>query len=165
MNIDIPSELKSYYIQPSKPTIDLITAIINSIGFEEYIKEQLEYFLNCTKVWKTGQRPVMTTYINYSYEISNTLVAIDLLANGDYKSYCIKLLLDRHKANLEFEANNPYDYKPIKVKQSNPRRKENEQLTIEGLDIKPKKETKAERKLKESAIKLNKLSFNLKPAQ
>lgn len=161
--MEIPKELKPYYIKPTKKDIDFVKSVVNKIGFEEYFENQYEVFLDCTKVWKTGQRPVMTTYVTYKYEISNTLEMIKEYAED--KDKYIKMLLDLHNRNLYFEANNPYDYKPTKVKQSNPRRKENKQLTIEGLDNKPKKETKAERKLKESAIKLNKLSFNLKPAQ
>ena len=36
---------------------------------------------------------------------------------------------------------------------------------MDGIDVKPKKETAAERKLKQTALKLNKLSFNIEPAQ
>lgn len=163
MDIVIPEELTNYYIKPTDTTIKLIKSIVERVGFDKYFEDQLTCFLDCTKVWKTGQRPVMTNYVTYSYEISNTLTAIDLFVEGN-KEYCLKVLLQKHKDNLEFEANNPYEYKPIKVKQSNPRRKENKQLTIENLDDKPKKETAAERKLKQSAMKLNKLSFNFKPA-
>lgn len=161
--MNIPKELKSYYIKPSKFTLDLLKNNISKIGFEQYFENQYECFLDCTKVSKNGQRPVMTTYVTYKYEISNTLEMIEEYAED--KDKYIKMLLDLHNRNLYFEANNPYDYKPIKVKRSNPRRKDNEQLTMDGIEVKPKKETAAERKLKQTALKLNKLSFNLKPAQ
>lgn len=161
--MEIPKELETYYIKPSTQTINFVKSIVNKIGFLEYFEHQYETFLDCTKVWKSGQRPVMTTYITYKYEISNTLEMIEEYAED--KDKYIKMLLDLHNRNLYFEANNPYEYKPTKVKQSNPRRKENKQLTIETLDDKPKKETASERKLKQSAMKLNKLSFNFKPAQ
>lgn len=161
--MNIPKELKSYYIKPSKFTLDLLKHNIDKIGFNKYFEGQINCFLDCTKVWKTGQRPVMTTYVTYNYEISNTLVMIEEYAEN--KDYYIEQLINRHNNNLEFEANNPYDYKPSKVKRSNPRRKDNEQLTMNGIEVKPKKETAAERKLKQTALKLNKLSFNLKPAQ
>ena len=161
--MNIPKELKSYYIKPSKFTLNLLKNNINRIGFDKYFEEQLDCFLNCARVWKTGERPVMTTYMTYIYEMSNTLAMIEEYAEN--KDYYIEQLINKHNNNLEFETNNPYDYKPSKVKRSNPRRKDYEQLTMDGIEVKPKKETAAERKLKQSALKLNKLSFNLKPAQ
>ena len=116
--MNIPKELKSYYIKPSKFTLDLLKHNIDKIGFNKYFEGQINCFLDCTKVWKTGQRPVMTTYVTYNYEISNTLVMIEEYAEN--KDYYIEQLINRHNNNLKFEANNPYDYKPSKVKRSNP---------------------------------------------
>ena len=39
---------------------------------------------------------------------------------AENKDYYIEQLINRHNNNLKFEANNPYDYKPSKVKRSNP---------------------------------------------
>lgn len=119
MDIFVPKELTDYYIKPTDTTIKLITSIVECVGFNKYFEDQLTCFLDCTKVWKTGQRPVMTNYVTYVYEMSNTIVAINLFAETE-KGYFYNVLFKRHLDNLEFETNNPYDYKPIKVKQSKP---------------------------------------------
>lgn len=161
----IPNELKPYYRKVTPITKELLKSIIDKIGFDTYFEEQISSFINCTKILPGGIRPMMTSYGIYKDEISNTLEMIEELPSSENKAQYLTTLVKAHLDNLEFEANNPYDYKPTKVKRSNPRRKDNEQLTMEGLESKPKKETAAERKLKQTALKLNKLSFNLKPAQ
>lgn len=161
----IPNELKPYYRKVTSITKELLKSIIDKIGFDTYFEEQINSFINCTKISPDGSRPMMTSYGIYKDEISNTLEMIEELPSSENKAQYLTILVKAHLDNLEFEANNPYDYKPAKVKRSNPRRKDNEQLTMDGLEPKQKKETAAERKLKQTALKLNKLSFNIKLAQ
>lgn len=158
-------------LTPIKPWIDneelqhsqQAIAVIRRIGFEQWIKDQIEIFCNCTKTFKDGSRVTQTNDLRYNIELTTTVQIIDIFGE-DKKDYYYQELLKQHAANLEYEAIHGFDYdphSPIKNKKSTKRKTKPKQTSM-IIEDKPKKETAAERKLKAHAMKLNALIFKPK---
>lgn len=161
--VDLTS-IEPWLEKGSLNSIAYAVSTISRIGFEEWFNGQLETFCNCTKTFKDGRRCTQTNDIRYAKELLTTVKLIEAYAE-DKKDECYIKLLERHKANLEFEAINGFEYDlnpKNKKKQISTTTKKQVKQTSTDSDNKPKKETAAERKLKAHAIKISALTFKPK---
>lgn len=156
--------IKPYIIEDDSHTSGYAVSVISRIGFEEWFKNQLEIFCNCTKTFKDGRRCTQTNDMRYNYEITNCIRMIEEFGENKKDEYYTQLL-KQHQVNLEFEAINGFEYEPYSNKRNKKStttpKKRNKQTSI-NLEDKQKKETAAERKLKAYAIKLNAVIFKPK---
>lgn len=137
---------------------------ISVADFDRWFEDEINVFINCSRVMECGQRVIQTNDIRYSHEITVIVKMIDEFIEDESKDYYYQQLLERHNSNIEFESINGLNYNPKgekKKSEQKPARKRNKQLKLDGVDT-PKKETAAERKLREQAVKISKLSFGFK---
>ena len=156
--------IKPYIIEDDSCTPGYAVSVISRTGFEEWFKNQLEIFCNCTKTFKDGRRCTQTNDIRYNYEITDCVLMIEQFGEDKKDEYYTQLI-KQHQINLEFEAINGFDYEPHsnkKNKKSTTAPKKRNKQTSLDIGDKPKKETAAERKLKAHAVKLNALTFKPK---
>ena len=116
-------------------------------GVDSVLKVQLEC-LDCTKKTSTGETVQQTNGYSYRNELSQTIEIINLYVPEEDKDAWFKKVIDIHNRNLQWEKDNPPV--PAKYKRVKGERKRGE-----------KKETAAERKLKQQAEKIGKLSIKL----
>lgn len=155
------SILNKYIINISNDKLQRTVLEIGRIGFDIWFDNQINIFCNCTKLFNDGKRCLQTNDIRYSNEISLTIQMIEHFAEDKDNYY--ERLIKLHNENLEFEAKNGFEYSTdnkIKTKVKTVKRK-SKQTNLDKTD-KPKKETAAERKLKNHAAKLNALMFKPK---
>ena len=132
-------------------------------GIEEYLNQQLIY-LDCSRIIK-GMRMMQTIGYPYQREISSYLYAVEM--HAVHKHIWENKLLERHKANLEYEKENPpvwYGGKKAKDKWDkehgkHPRRKKSIEDTIPGMG----KEISNKEKLKRLNAQFGNLTFKIKP--
>lgn len=119
---------------------------VRTFGVEAVLAKQFEC-LDCTKKTSTGATVQQSNGYSYRNELSQT---VELITNYvEDKDEAFTALLEIHNKNLQWEKDNPPV--PAKYKRVKGERKPRE-----------KKETAAERKLKERAAKIGKLSLNIK---
>lgn len=158
-------------LTPIKPWIDKVltnnikfaVSTISMIGFDNWFDNQLTVFCNCTKTFSDGRRCTQTNDPRYAKELFTTVKIIEEFGGNDKDSYYTKLL-NQHKINLEFEEKYGLEYSinRNKERKSTITRKKSKQVSIK-LDTSPKKETEAEKRLKQHAAKINALMFKPKP--
>ena len=120
---------------------------VRKYGASSVLKVQLEC-LDCTKKTSTGDVIQQTNGYSYRNELSQTIELINNYMKD--KDVLLQKVIDIHNNNLRWEQDNPPT--PVKHKRVKGERARKE-----------KKETVAERKLKERAAKIGKLSITLKP--
>lgn len=124
---------------------------INTKGFDVWFNDQINVFLNCSRTLQCGQRCIQTNDPRYKREISLTLKMIDEYADKEKSNDYIAELINRHKANIEFEALNGLDYsvkkKGEKKRKEPARRKDATNLSIPSID----------------KFKITNLKLNIKP--
>lgn len=143
--IDI-SILDDYLLDLDFFSRSFIEQRVRKYGVNSVLKVQLEC-LDCTKKTSTGATVQQTNGYSYRNELSQTIEIINAYAED--KDTWLEKVIEVHKKNLQWEIDNPPT--PAKYKRVKGERKPRE-----------KKETVAERKLKEKAAKIGKLSLNLK---
>lgn len=143
--IDI-SCLDSYLMELDFFARSFLEQRVRKYGVDSVLKVQLEC-LDCTKKTSNGAVVQQTNGYSYRNELSQT---IELINNYiEDKDELLQKVIDIHNKNIQWEIDNPPT--PVKYKRVKGERPRKEQ-----------KETAAERKLKEKAAKIGKLSINLK---
>lgn len=143
--IDI-SALDNYVLELDFFSKSFLEQRIRKYGVDEVLSNQFKC-LDCTQKTSTGATVQQTNGYSYRNELSQTLYIIENYVKD--KDDLLQKLLNIHENNLKWEIDNPPV--PAKYKRVKGERKPRE-----------KKETVAERKLKEKAAKLGKLTINLK---
>lgn len=151
-------ELKPYIISLPDDVFKMIDKRINEYGAENYLNIQIGH-LDCSRVYNSGIRAMQTIGYPYQYEMTSYVMALNKLEKGEIRDKYVKLLIDTHNNNIEFETNNPpvwYEKKSTKKRTS---RKTSDKETPTSKEKKPSaKAIKAAQK----AMKLNMLTFKLK---
>lgn len=158
------SPIKSYIEDKNENDCKCAEIVIEDRGFDNWFKDHINVWLNCSFVSKNGNRIIQTNDKRYNYELTCVVYMIEKYG-GDDKDYYYNELINRHFNNLEFERINGYAYDPYSTtkKKSTTSRKKTKQTSLDFGD-KPKKETAAEKKLKAHAAKISMLTFKIKPA-
>ena len=162
------SELEQYRCSLDDVDHKMIDNGVAELGIEEYLTRQLSY-LDCTRTYNDGSRVMQTIGYPYQRQISIYLYALEKLnirSDLSKQEYTNKLL-ERHKANIEYEKNNPpiwYGGKKAKDKWKKehdklPRRRNIVEQTIAGMG----KELSNTERLKRLSAQFGNLTFNIKP--
>ena len=169
---------KDYIVSLDKYDTDMIDKRVADKGIEAYLSQQLVY-LDCSRLYKDGSRAMQTIGYPYQKEISSYIYALkkyyedrdcplDINEQEEYQ-HDIDRLFELHKANLEYEKENPpvwYGGKKAKDKwdkehgKPSRRRKSTEQ-TIPGMG----KEISNKERLKKLSAQFGNLTFKIKPAK
>lgn len=160
------SELEQYRCSLDDVDHKMIDHGVAELGIEEYLTRQLSY-LDCTRTYNDGSRVMQTIGYPYQRQISIYLYALSGLAEDtNYEQEWLNKLLERHKANLEYEKDNPpiwYGGKKAKDKWKKehdklPRRRKIVEQTIAGMG----KELSNTERLKRLSAQFGNLTFNIK---
>ena len=168
------TELRNYITSLDDSDHKMIDQRVAEKGIEGYLNQQLVY-LDCSRIIQ-GMRMMQTIGYPYQREISSYLYALEnwsstVTCPDDYDKnpdeYWIDKLLERHKANLEYEKENPpiwYGGKKAKDKWDkehgkHPRRKKSSEGTIPGMG----KEISNKERLKKLSAQFGNLTFKIKP--
>lgn len=146
--IDI-SILNDYIIELDFFSRSFLEQRVRNYGIDAVLAKQFECLV-CRKTVK-GDTVQQTNGYSYRNELSQTIELINNYIKKEDRDSYFEKLIELHKDNLKFEEDNP----PIPAKMKRVKRS----TTSEP---KEKKETAAERKAKATAMKLSKLSINLK---
>ena len=168
--IDITS-IKKYIIKLTIPTVSFIENEIKEIGLNTYLEYNLNR-LDCTKILSCGLKAIQTIDYTYRRILTEIVYTIDnYIEDSDKDNWYIRLL-KLHEANIEYEKlNPPIIYGGIKNKR-NTNKKENiikskssnkRNKNVDTESNIEKKMTAAEKKLALKAVKLNSLTFKIKP--
>ena len=166
------SPIKAYIDEPDSFMLDFVPHEIESVGLEKFLEYNFN-ILDCTRVTKSGLRPMQTIGCPYRRTITETILIIKNYIEEDKQDIYFERLLKRHNDNLEYEQTNPpiwYGTEKDRSKyekqygnnSSKPKRKRTKQHDIDFPDM-PKKQTAAEKKLAARVAKINALSFKIKP--
>lgn len=144
--------LKDIDIQILNNRVKKKTAII-------LINEYLTKWLDATRITPDGKFHVTQT-IDYPYKSALTECLYIIENFIENKDEFMEMLIKRHNDNLEFEKENPpIIYDKSKVKKTTKSRNKKEAV-IPGFET-PRKESAAEKKLKEKVFKINALKFKI----
>ena len=157
------TKLRNYITSLDDSDRKIIDKKVAEKGIEEYLNQQLIY-LDCSRIIK-GMRMMQTIGYPYQREISSYLYAVEM--HAVHKHIWENKLLERHKANLEYEKENPpiwYGGKKAKDKWDkehgkHPRRKKVVEGTIPGMG----KEISNKERLKKLSAQFGNLTFKIKP--
>ena len=166
-------ELRDYITSLDDSDRDMIDQRVAEKGIEGYLNQQLVY-LDCSRIIQ-GMRMMQTIGYPYQREISSYIYALDklkaynTLASDEEVRYYVKCITDLHKANLEFEKENPpvwYGGKKAKDKWDkehgkHPRRKKISEGTIPGMG----KEISNKERLKKLNANFAGITFKIKPSK
>lgn len=125
------------------------------VGLENYIQKQIDY-LDVSRVLAENTKFRIIQTIDYLYKvtISKTHYAISLVEDLDERKVWLHKLAERHRANIEYEKENP----PLVYKKKSATKSKKANSPVEKS--KPK-ETVAQQKLKQRAIKLGTLKLKM----
>ena len=159
------TKLRNYITSLDDSDHKVINQRVVEKGIEGYLNQQLIY-LDCSRIIK-GMRMMQTIGYPYKREISSYLYAVEM--HAVHKHIWENKLLERHKANLEYEKENPpvwYGGKKAKDKWDkehgkHPRRKKVVEGTIPGMD----KEISNKERLKKLSAQFGNLTFKIKPTK
>lgn len=156
------SSINKYMIELDDIALRMVESHIKENGsLEAAFRKQL-FYLDCSRVYSNGMRPMQTIGYPYRREMSVAIYIAEQMEETLKEQFLIELI-ELHQHNIEYEKINPpiwYDGEKGKKKFEEglkrlPRRRNG--------DSKPKKETSIERKIKEKKIKLSLLTVNFKP--
>lgn len=156
------SSINQYMIELDDIALRMVeNAIRESGSLEAAFRKQL-FYLDCSRVYSNGMRPMQTIGYPYRREMSAAIYIAEQMEETLKEQFLIELI-ELHQHNIEYEKINPpiwYDGEKGKKKfeeglKKLPRRRNG--------DSKPKKETSIERKIKEKKVKLSLLTVNFKP--
>ena len=157
------TELHDYITSLDDSDHKMIDQRVAEKGIEEYLNQQLIY-LDCSRIIQ-GMRMMQTIGYPYQREVSSYLYAVEM--HAIHKHIWENKLLERHKANLEYEKENPpiwYGGKKAKDKWDkehgkHPRRKKSIEGTLPGMG----KEISNKERLKKLSAQFGNLTFKIKP--
>ena len=167
------SPIQKYIDEPNSFMTKFVPHEIQSVGLDSFLEYNFRN-LDCTRVCKDGLRPMQTIGHPYRHIITQIIFIIKNYIEKDKQDEYFERLLKRHSDNLEYEQTNPpiwygtekdrrkYEKQYSDSDSSKPKRKLAKQQDIYFPDM-PKKQTTAEKKLAAKVIKLNSLSFKIKP--
>ena len=156
------SSINKYMIELDDIALRMVESHIKENGsLEAAFRKQL-FYLDCSRVYSNGMRPMQTIGYPYRREMSVAIYIAEQMEETLKEQFLIELI-ELHQHNIEYEKINPpiwYDGEKGKKKFEEglkrlPRRRNG--------DSKPKKETSIERKIKEKKIKFSLLTVNFKP--
>ena len=156
------SSINKYMIELDDIALRMVESHIKENGsLEAAFRKQL-FYLDCSRVYSNGMRPMQTIGYPYRREMSVAIYIAEQMEETLKEQFLIELI-ELHQHNIEYEKINPpiwYDGEKGKKKfeeglKRPPRRRNG--------DSKPKKETSIERKIKEKKIKFSLLTVNFKP--
>lgn len=156
-------DLKEYITTFDNKDKQMIDNKVDEQGLIECLNKQLIY-LNCSRIIN-DMRMMQTIGYPYQREITTYLYLLDK-CTPDIKAEYEEKLINLHKANLEYEKDNPpiwYGGKKAKAEWERksgklPRRKKVVQTTIAGFG----KELSNSERLKQLSAKFGNLNFKLK---
>lgn len=161
------TELQDYKTKLDDVDKHMIEQKIAEQGIEKYLTQQLVY-LDCSRIIN-DMRMMQTIGYPYQREISSYLYALETVAGNDFDfdKYWLDNLINRHRANIEYEKENPpiwYGGKKAKDKWDkehgkHPRRKKSIEGTLPGMG----KEISNKEKLKKLSAQFGNLTFKIKP--
>ena len=159
-------ELESYLCTLDDVDKRMIDNNVAEKGIEKYLSQQLIY-LDCSRVIN-DMRMMQTIGYPYQRELTSYIYAVEM--HAVHKHIWENKLLERHKANLKYEQDNPpiwYGGKKAKEKWLKdkagklPRRKKVAEGTLPGMG----KEISNTQRLKNLSAQFGKLTFKLKPTK
>lgn len=163
--------IKKYIIKFTYDTVSFIENEIKEVGLDAYLGYSFNR-LDCTKTLNCGLRAIQTIDHTYKRILTEIVYVIDNYIKDSDKDNWYVRLLKLHEANIEYEKlNPPIIYGEIKNKR-NTNKKENiikskssnkRNKNIDTESNTEKKMTAAEKKLALKAVKLNSLTFKIKP--
>ena len=169
--MNIKDIIKTYHTDLDNYDKAIIDKKVAEKGIEEYLNQQLIY-LDCSRIIQ-GLRMMQTIGYPYKREISSYVYVLENWSSSvccpeDYNKnpdeYWIDKLIERHKANIEYEKENPpvwYDSKP---KKNTTRKRKSKEAYLFPEETKKAKISKAESKLKAKLLGSNVIfgSFKIK---
>ena len=144
--IDI-SCLDNYLLELDFFSKSFLEQRIRKYGVDSVLNVQFEC-LDCSKKTSNGATVQQTNGYSYRNELSQTLYIVENYIKEERRDDWYQKLIDVHNKNLQWEIDNPPT--PAKYKRVKGERKREKN-----------KETVAERKLKERAAKIGKLTIKL----
>lgn len=159
------SPIKAYIDEPDSFMLDFVPHEIESVGLEKFLEYNFN-ILDCTRITKSGLRPMQTIGCTYRRTITETVFIINNYIEKDKQDDYLERLVKRHNDNIEYEKiNPPIIYSKDKNKSKNEKQTKTKIKTKDKQDNKdkPKKQTAAEQKLINKLNKINVLSFKIKP--
>lgn len=167
------SAIKKYIDEPDSFMINFVPHEIQSVGLDSFLEYNFRN-LDCTRVCKDGLRPMQTIGHPYRHIITQIIFIIKNYVEEDKQDEYYERLLKQHRDNLEYEQINPpiwygtekdrrkYEKQYENKDSTKSKVKHTKQQNIDFPDT-SKRQTTAEKKLAAKVIKLNSLSFKLKP--
>ena len=163
--------VQQFIREPDTFTIEYVPHEIKSVGLNHFLERSLKY-LDCTRVWSNGMRPMQTIGYPYINEITQFVHTVKTYVEESEQDSWLSKLLEQHNINVEYEKTNPpiwYGGDKAKDKfdkdfgdKPKTRRRKTKQSELGSPDA-PKKMSAAERKLAAKVAKINSLSINIKP--
>ena len=167
------SPIQKYIDEPDSFMTNFVPHEIQRVGLDSFLEYNF-YSLDCTRVYKDGLRSMQTIGYPYRHAITEIVFTIKNYIEENKQDEYFERLLKRHNDNLEYEQINP----PIWYGTEKDRRKYEKQYESkdstkyqvkrtkqQNIDFPDtsKRQTIAEKKLAAKIIKLNSLSFKIKP--
>lgn len=159
------SPIKAYIDEPDSFMLSFVPHEIESVGLEKFLEYNFN-ILDCTRVTKSGLRPMQTIGCTYRRTITEIVFIINNYIEKDKQDSYFERLIKRHNDNIEYEKiNPPIIYGKDKDKPKNEKQTKTKIKSKDKIDNKdkPKKQTGAEQKLINKLNKINVLSFKIKP--
>ena len=131
-------------------------AAINVCGFDDWFNSHVDLFTDCSRSCKDvngfHRRVLQTNEPKYKDQITIAVKLLEhFITDEDSKEYYYNKLINRHNANLEYEAVHGFEYNP------------NDLNTAIKAKVKSKTKTKKEPKLFDDIpVKVNKKENKLK---
>lgn len=152
--MNITEIIKKYCTNLDDADKAMISRRVTEKGIEEYLNQQLVY-LDCTRILQ-GMRMMQTIGYPYKREISSYIYALSgFVEDSKYKQIWINKLIERHKANIEYEKENPPIWYGGKPKKNTTRKRKAKEGDMFPEETKKAKISKAEAKLKAKLLGSN----------
>ena len=144
---------KKYHTDLDECDKNMIDKKVAEKGIEGYLNQQLIY-LDCSRILQ-GMRMMQTIGYPYKREISSYVYALDVSNFEDKGQVSIwkNKLIERHKANIEYEKENPPIWYGDKSKKSTTRKRKYKEADMFSEETKKAKISKAEAKLAAKLLK------------
>lgn len=164
--------LKPYLLDFEDKAFNMVRQRCEDYGADDAFEQHL-VFMDCTRWTKDGKfRLVQTIGFPYCKEITEIVWLVNHMLYEEDRDNALERVIEQHKKNIAYEVENPpiwytskkytkKDYQKI-VDGDSPKPKrcrKTKEPTIDGFG----KETAAQRKIKEKALKLSTLQFKIKP--
>lgn len=159
------SPIKAYIDEPDSFMLSFVPHEIESVGLEKFLEYNFS-ILDCTRITKSGLRPMQTIGCTYRRTITETVFIINNYIEKDKQDNYLERLVKRHNDNIEYEKINPpiiYGKDKDKTKNEKQIKTKTKTKDKQNNKDKPKKQTSAEQKLINKLNKINVLSFKIKP--